>query len=577
MLRMVWPALFLAYAAATFIHIAWVMLHEPYYFDAWNVAVTTHAKPFSVGNLFEFWGHEYTHSNPRLGQPLTYLAYKLVYFAPIASPLAFLALATAVVILGTGRRPRLDLTAIAIGSLWFALPQLGKTLFCSAYSCNYVYTAAIQLWFLVPLRLGVDKKWAPLYLVAGLVAGICNEHTGPTLALFLALYAWHKRDRLALFGLIGVVVGFAALFFAPGQGQRYDGLANRTGMVGRVIQRGLEGNLDILRSLVVYAAPLLVILAIVIMVSRERERLREPLRFVALALAAGTLIALTIFVSPKLGPRFYYVSMALLLAGVIGVVDVALAPRQRIPLIVLAVLASGYAAYKTIPLYAKLHAGSRERMAELAATPRGSVYVADAWKQTDEDWWTLGDDFRDAKKRELVATYFDLTGVAFRAYDPDVPLGITGAHLVAHTTPAYDVGLALGSFKGFDLVGLQRETKIAVELLRQRLAPRPLESVDLVVELDDPEAKLPKRTLVGRWRPERLEGHIGQLARPGGGRMRKVVVPKTLAAAEVYVYNVGGEARRLGPELTYVPWTSGVYWVLACGAAECWVIAATRH
>jgi len=597
---MIWRVLFLAYAAATCLHIGWVTLHEPFYFDAWNVAITTGAKPFSAGNFVDFWTFEYTHSNPRLGQPLTYLAYKLVAFAPIVTSLAYLALATAITILGTGRLPRfkenrdLALWSFTIGALWFALPQLGKTLFCSAYSANYVYTAAIQLWFLVPIRLGA-KRYGLLYAFAGLVAGMCNEHTGPTLCLFLVLYAWHKRDRFTMFGAAGAVIGFAALFFAPGQGQRYDGLAQRAGMMGRVLQRGIDGNLDILRNWMLYAAPVLLLLGIVLVVvfvgraKRDADALRAPLRFVALAMIAGTLIACTIFVSPKLGPRFYYVSMALLLAGFVGVVDAVLSPRQLAPLVALAVLASTYAAYRTIPLYRKLHQQSELRLAAMAAQPAKTVFIAEAWTQVDETWWSLGDDFRDAKKRELVAKYFDFAGVVFRAYDPTIPLGVMGARLVPHysVTPASCLdehgGFALGSFKGFDLPGLHREMKIAVALLQERMGTSGrLDQLELAVELDDPRAKLPKKTLVGRWLPGSFEGYVGKITRPSRSRTRVVEVPAGLAqpTTEVFVYNVGGEMKRLGTvgtPLQYVPWRSGVYWVLACTPAECWVIAATRQ
>ena len=49
---------------------------------------------------------------------------------------------------------------------------------------------------------------------------------------------------------------------------------------------------------------------------------------------------------------------------------------------------------------------------------------------------------------------------------------------------------------------------------------------------------------------------------------------------DIYMANIGGESRLLGTTdgkpLQYVPWHHGVYWVLACDEAECWVIAATR-
>lgn len=599
----VWRALFLAYLGATAVHIGWVMLHEPFYFDAWNVAVTTHAKPITPHRFFSFWWHEYTHSNPRLGQPLTYLSYKLAYFSAVAMPLAFLAIGAAATTLGLGRLPSLRksrdlaLWAFATGALWFALPQIGKTLFCTAYGANYVYTAAIQLWFLVPLRLTVETRGEPrspvvlaAYALAGVAAGLCNEHTGPTLCLFLVLYAWNYRDRLATAGAVGAVVGFLALFFAPGQGERYEGLAQKAGLFDRLMQHGLRGNLDILGDLVRFGAPLLLILVIAMMVAKNREVLRAPLRFVALALVAGTLVAMTIFVSPKLGPRFYYVSMALLLAGVIAVLEAGLSSRQLVPFVVLSVLASSYAAYRTIPLYKKLDAQSTARMAALEAQPAGTVFIANAFKQVEDDWWTLGDDFRDTRKRELVANYFGFKGVIFRSFDLDVPLGVSTVRLVPRYKVSPDVhiddygGFGLGSFGPFDFAGLQREMKLAVELLRGRLgSAAQLLELELTVVSDDPAAKLPRpKTLVGRWMPQYFEGHIGAIVRKRG-KTSEIRLPKELDGKdiEVYVYNVGGEYRPVGrgggERLRYDSWAGGVYWALACRVDECWVIAAARQ
>src|SRR5690606_3860877 len=144
---------------------------------------------------------------------------------------AYLALAGAMFVLGTGRWPSwrrgrdLALLSISIGFIWFALPQIGKTLFNRAYGANYLYGAAIQLWFLVPLRLTPDgqatRLRAAAYALAGVIAGMCNEHTGPTLALFCLLYAWwthgrtQQRPLLAWAGALGVIAGFALIFFAP--------------------------------------------------------------------------------------------------------------------------------------------------------------------------------------------------------------------------------------------------------------------------------------------------------------------------------------------------------------------------
>ena len=142
--------LFALYVIATAIHIGFVVAHEPFAFDAWNMAVDTHARPITPERFFDYWIFEYTHSNPRFGQALTYLAYKVDYFAVIATPLAFIAISLAVTVLGLARWPfrhgrDLALWAIAIGFAWFAYPQIGKTLFCRAYCANYVYGATLQL------------------------------------------------------------------------------------------------------------------------------------------------------------------------------------------------------------------------------------------------------------------------------------------------------------------------------------------------------------------------------------------------------------------------------------------------
>src|SRR5262249_54022744 len=160
------------------------------------VSQDTGAQPFSVARFFEFWHQQYTTSNPRIGQPLTYFAYKLAGVAELGTPLAFFAIVLAGFVLGARRWPSLksgrDLAtlAIAIGFMWLAAPNLPAYMFCRAYATNYVWTAAIQLWFIVPLRLYGDRERPPsagtlaAYAVLGIAAGMCNEHTGPTLIVF---------------------------------------------------------------------------------------------------------------------------------------------------------------------------------------------------------------------------------------------------------------------------------------------------------------------------------------------------------------------------------------------------------
>lgn len=623
-------ALFVAYVLATAVHIGLVVAHEPFAFDAWNFAQDTHAEPFTLGRMLDYGIGQYLNSNPRIGQWFAYLSYKLEYFAVIATPLAYLALAFAVAILGLGRWPSwrrgrdLALCAFAIGALWFALPRIGMLLFCRAYSTNYVYGAAIQLWFLVPLRLRVFplETATPAvtvpYFLFGVLAGMCNEHTGPTLALLALAYAvWRQRSagqrpNLAWAGALGVVVGFAAIFFAPGQGERYDGLAEKVGFVQRLIQRGITGNLDIFRDYLASAVPVLGLLAVVLAVSRNDPDpapdpaiapaadpapgpRRRALGLVGGALLAGALITATVFVSPKLGWRFYLHSCALLLAAFIAVADAALGTARRLaPLVLLAASASVYAGVKTIPLYLRLAEASDARLAALEATPRGGVFTADSFGQVEDNWWFLGDDFRDVRKRQLVTEYFALSGVLFRAVDIEAPLGVSDVRF----RPRYKLsppgcldeqgGLELGAFRGIDLKATHDAVLAGIAALRQRIAAAGGALEELEVEVGfvgaRPAGMPERRVIVGRWRPERYEGWAARIERGGIGKTRTVRLPKELAGtdAEVLVYQVGGETRRLGAardRLEYVPWKQpGAYWVLACPAADpaCFVVAAAR-
>ncbi|MDX2086582.1 MAG: DUF6056 family protein [Kofleriaceae bacterium] len=622
--------LFVAYVVATALHIGIVMAHEPFAFDAWNMALETGAEPYSFSNFLEYGASQYTHSNPRVGQWFTYLAYKLEYFAVIVTPIVYLGLSLAITVLGLGRFPSwkrgrdLALYAITLGVCWFALPRIGMIMFCRAYSMNYVLGLAIQLWFLVPLRLRPSGEGGMVecvpYFFLGVIAGACNEHTGPTLVLaMLVLAGWRyqqsdRRPDLALAGALGVLVGFAMIFFAPGQGERYDGLATKVGFLGRLLQRGITNNLDIFQGFVTAAAPTLGLIAIALAISArdanrgqapalleraapppggaELNAQRQPLYFLGWALLAGSVISATVFVSPKLGPRFYLASCALLVAAFIGLADAVLTSTRRFaPFVVLAVLASIYAGARTIPLYLRLKEASDERMAALAASTPGTVFTADAFDQVEDSWWFIGDDFRDIKKRELVANYFGLAGVVHRAVDLHAPLGVSDVRLV----PRYAVspprcldeagGFELGTFRALDAGSVQKAMLAGIERLRLRLGGRgTLDRFALEVDFLGDRPKTPRPTIVvGRWTPTRFDAWAGVIERAGSlSRTRRVVLPDPLRTpdVEVVIWQVGGTWKSLGTgtegKLEYEPWRRGPYWALACRASECFVIAATR-
>ena len=604
-------ALFVAYLGATAVHIGFVMAHEPFSFDAWNVAADTGAQPITARRFLDYVQHQYVHSNPRLGQALTYLAYKVAWFAEIATPVAYLALSLAITVLGLGRWPErrrdLALWAIAIGLGWIVFPQIGRNLFSRAYGANYVYGAAIQLWFLAHLRLAAVRsvEATPVQWIAsgafGVIAGTCNEHTGPALIAFLAGQAWWLRragkpHRRAAAGAIGALLGFAAILFAPGQAERYGGLAQRASLADRLIERGVAGNLDLLRDYLVDAAPLLALIAVVATVALAGTGPADPgrraardraVRVIGLALGAGVVITATLGASPKLGSRFYLAPLAVLLAGFVALLDAVVAqPRWLAPFVALAVAASAYAGLRTIPLFDRIAEQSAARLDALEASAPGSAFVADAWDQVGESWWFIGDDLRTAEKREMVARYFGLARVSLRGYDPRAPLGTLGARVL----PRYWVGAAVAddaaferrATEGVDLAEIHRATRASIERLRGRLAPTRLERFELAVEFDGQRPALPRRSLViSRWTAGGFEGYAAKLTRNRDGGL-KLELPADLVGKpfEIYLTRVGGEVTRLGTAdrrvLRDAPRRSGVVWGLACDVATCLVIAASR-
>jgi hypothetical protein len=88
---------------------------------------------------------------------------------------------------------------------------------------------------------------------------------------------------------------------------------------------------------------------------------------------------------------------------------------------------------------------------------------------------------------------------------------------------------------------------------------------------------------MARWKPDSFEAYAGAITRQGRSRTRSISLPAELrnASFEIFVYQVGGKSVRLGtgnePRLQYVPWQSGVYWILACRSDACFVIAASRQ
>lgn len=402
---------------------------EPVAHDGWGHWSWHRNVGMSIDHLLDFaWG-SYTHNNPRLGQVLTLLLYTPGPYHAIITPLVELALFYLLTLLVLGRAPSLRraddalLFAMILALAVVTVPSIGLMLFYRPFTGNYLYGLVINLALVVPYRLHFETPrqiriwWAPALLVLGFAAGLCNEHTGPAFAVLLAVavyWFWRRDGRIspwAVAGLVGLVAGGIALFLAPGQAVRYNGLANQASTLGRIIDRGLVANGRILAIQVLFLLPAVVPIALGV-VARVRDRQpQEPpgRRAILLVIAAMALaITLTLLLSPKQGMRLYLASTVLACAAIAGWVTAQLASRwSRSVAAALCVIALVYGGYRMTSAYHRLGIEFRERVATLEATPDNYVAEIPVYS-VNRTRWSLGDDLLIENIRNHVSYGFGL-------------------------------------------------------------------------------------------------------------------------------------------------------------------------
>jgi hypothetical protein len=294
----------------------------------------------------------------------------------------------------------------------------------------------INLAFLVPYRFELERargtRWwlVPIMLIAGFAAGLCNEHTGPAiagLAIAATVAAW-LRDRRpspwAIAGIVGIIAGGIALFYAPGQDVRYNALATHGGMLSRIIDRGAVADLGVVAKLFAYLAPALVwvALAVVVRLRRRGEPAPSSPHTAQLALVAGAIaIALTLLASPKIGPRLYFGSVALACTAIASAVVSELVTRwSRAIAAAMAVAVFVFAGWRCIGAYHELGPEFANRLAALSTAPHDSVLDLPRYtlKRTR---WNLDDDLEIPQIRNMVAYSFSLALIRMTGTPPGEP------------------------------------------------------------------------------------------------------------------------------------------------------------
>ncbi len=405
---------------------------EPVVRDSWGPTLWHYWNDVTPSTVAEFIRHSYVEANPRFGQTLTLLLFTPGPWHVIFTPIAELGLFALLTTMALGRWPSIKraddalVFATATAIVAIAAPQFGPMLFYRPFTGNYTFGLILNLSCLVPYRLHAEVPrrwrawWSPLLFVLGLAAGMCNEHTGTAFvsaAAFAIVIFVRRGERIRpwmIAGVLGLALGYVLLLLAPGQNVRYNGLATEAGMLARIADRGVVENIEIITRLGTYlavAAPWILLGILARWIGSPAPISRATRLSLVVLVAGGLVSALTLLASPKLGPRLYLASVALIAVAITGWVTSQLSAgwSRR----VCAVMAAGvlaFVAWKCVVTYRVVGEVSATRLAVIRKGPFHTHVVVPRYPVPANRWF-LGEDFDLPAFRAAMASDYGLAGI----------------------------------------------------------------------------------------------------------------------------------------------------------------------
>ena len=167
--------------------------------------------------------------------------------------------------------------------LWFFAPAFGESTLWVIGSANYLWGMLLVLAFLLPFRLyavrqNVMQNHMVFHVIwmflAGVLAGWTNENTGAGLLAILVLmmaYFWINKLRIpkwSVSGLLGALVGYAAMILAPGNYVRATYFENKDSLLTTLINRAVRHT----KSMYEYFFVLLLIFAVCLLLVYCQKR-----------------------------------------------------------------------------------------------------------------------------------------------------------------------------------------------------------------------------------------------------------------------------------------------------------------
>ncbi|WP_165040267.1 DUF6056 family protein [Dysgonomonas sp. ZJ709] len=277
------------------------------------------ARVTSIGDIFQ---SQYNHYYLWGGRSVVhFIAQALLLLPPfvidLLNTLAYMAYVFLIYWFIKGRKAGSILLFILVNlAIWFVQPAFGDTILWITGSANYLWGTTLILLFLLPFRLYSGHKqdrismiiYSVAFFIFAFIAGWTNENTAGAMLLMAILFLIYYRSRKwnipvwAIVGLIGALIGYIIMIFAPGNAVR----AGEAGQLGMFIicYRLLMHTLTLFTDYGILILSYLVILVLSGRFSREesKDSLQLSLIFLVGALAA---IYAMIF-SPSFPPRAWF-------------------------------------------------------------------------------------------------------------------------------------------------------------------------------------------------------------------------------------------------------------------------------
>ena len=322
----------------------YINLISPLAGDTWGIYASNGLdgnKP--VLSLLKRYYNGYLHGNPRIGQlALQFAGYGQIFTATISiTSLLVLFISGTYLVTGKFFQPKkyqdIILLAIFIAVTVDVGRQVGLVFFYTPFTTNYMFAFALLIVFMAAIRFYQDrvkpnllnKVKFPLIIFMGFMAGMSNEHTiPPFLGLGFLWLIWEavskkKINSTFIFNIIAyfsLLIGYLALYFAPGQNKRYGNVKNEgfealttnlPNQISKVVKLATSGSWQ-----------LVIILMLGLIVCHYLKKQQRQNMFWQVILLTGALgIIFVTMASPKIGHRLLFSSYAIIGLGYVGLVN----------------------------------------------------------------------------------------------------------------------------------------------------------------------------------------------------------------------------------------------------------------